>query len=72
MSETARATKNQGWSAGHIGPITENLFAHAVEMRRIVEALPQDIKERANGHLNGMFAEIERVDGLERAVLARR
>jgi len=70
MSEMARKTGNQGWTTGYDGPVSKKLFRHAAELRQLVAGLPQAAKEQADRHINGLFAEIDRVGGLEGAELA--
>jgi hypothetical protein len=64
-------TGNQAWD-GADGPVSGKLFQHAAELRQLVAGLPQAAKELADRHISGMFAEIDRVAGLESAELAGR
>ena len=71
MSETARRTKNQGFTEYH-GPVSGKMLRDVVELRALADEMPVNVRERVNKRLNAIIQEIDRVAGLENAALALR
>lgn len=72
--EMKRKTKNQGWSgalaaSNQDGAVSRKIMRRALEIKAVAQRVEREAAEELIRLANGILAEVERVDGLELALM---
>ncbi|MGE4265778.1 MAG: hypothetical protein AB7E46_15040 [Desulfovibrio sp.] len=72
--EMRRKTGNQGWGEAQAlgdqgGAVSRKIMRQAVEIKAVAQRVERDAAEELIRLANGILAEVERVDGLELALM---